>query len=218
MITREACKAYGIDLSRARVAVQGFGNVGSWAAKLLAQLGATVVAVSDVRGGILRERGLDLDQVLTHCKATGSVVDMKGPRAIDNEELLHLDVEILVPAALGGVITRDNADDIQARLIVEAANSPVTPRADEVLGARNIPVVPDILANAGGVTVSYFEWVQNLQQFNWSHEKVNRELEARMTRAWHAVYGHSREGKIPLRLAAYADALDKLAEATRQRF
>jgi glutamate dehydrogenase (NAD(P)+) len=218
IITQEACKAYGVDIKRARVAVQGFGNVGSWTALLISQLGAKVVAVSDVFGGIFKEDGLDIAKVTEHCKATGSVRGFKGAKDIDNEELLSLDVEVLIPAALGGAITRENVDSVQAKLIVEAANSPIVPQADESLRTRGVTVIPDILANAGGVTVSYFEWVQNLQQFHWSHEKVNQELEKRMLQAWKAVHTRSVEQRTSLRIAAYVEALDKVAQATRQRF
>lgn len=218
IITREACKAHGIDLNSARVAVQGFGNVGSWTAQLLFDMGVKIVAVSDVRGGILKEAGLDINKVNEHVRSTGSVVDFPGSITIHNEELLALDVEVLIPAALGGAITRDNVDEVKAKIIVEAANSPITPRADETLRSRNITVVPDILANAGGVTVSYFEWVQNLQQFQWSHQRVNEELERKMILAWKTVHSRSLEDRIPLRIAAYVEALHKVAEATRQRF
>jgi glutamate dehydrogenase (NAD(P)+) len=218
IITREACKAYGFDIRDARIAIQGFGNVGSWTARLLSQLGAKIVAVSDVSGAIYGEHGLDIDKVVEQVNALGSVVDMDGARTIDNQELLSLDVDILIPAALGGAITRNNVDGVKAKLIVEAANSPVTPRADEALRQRGTIVVPDILANAGGVTVSYFEWVQNLQQFHWSHERVNQELETKMVRAWDAVYQRSIEEKTPLRIAAFVEGLSKVAEATRQRF
>lgn len=218
IITLEACKAYGIDIKHARVAVQGFGNVGSWTARLLAQRGAKIVAVSDVNGGIFKEDGLDIEAVIEHVTKSGSVVDMSETRPCDNQELLTLDVDVLVPAALGGAITRDNVENVSAKLIVEAANSPVTPGADEALRARNIRVIPDILANAGGVTVSYFEWVQNLQQFRWSHEKVNAELEERMLKAWRNVHTRSVEEKTPLRIAAFTEALHQVAEATRHRF
>jgi glutamate dehydrogenase (NAD(P)+) len=218
IITREACKAYGLDLQRATVAVQGFGNVGSWTAVLLHELGAKVVAVSDVAGGIFDPKGLDIPKVVEHCKAAGGVTGFKDAKAIDNQELLALDVDVLIPAALGGAITHENVADVRAKLIVEAANSPITPPADDHLRARGANVVPDILANAGGVTVSYFEWVQNLQQFHWSHEKVNQELEQRMLHAWRAVHQRSVESRIPLRLAAFVDALEKVAQATRQRF
>ncbi|MCH7841112.1 MAG: glutamate dehydrogenase, partial [Planctomycetes bacterium] len=218
IIAREACQCFDIDIKQAKVAIQGFGNVGSWTGRLMARLGAKVVAVSDVNGGIFNEVGLDMERVVAHCQATGSVVDFSGAKSIDNEELLTLDVDILIPAALGGAITRDNAESIKARLIVEGANSPVTPRADEVLRRRGITVVPDILANAGGVTVSYFEWVQNLQQFRWNAERVNEELERKMVAAWRAVHNRTIEQHTPLRISAYMEALSKVAEATRQRF
>ncbi len=218
IITQEACKAYGLDIKRATVAIQGFGNVGSWTAVLIHELGAKVVAVSDVFGGIFDPKGLDIPKVVEHCKATGGLAGFKGAKAINNEELLALEVDVLIPAALGGAISHKNVDDVRAKLIVEAANSPITPRADEKLRSRGVQVVPDILANAGGVTVSYFEWVQNLQQFHWSHEKVNQELQTRMLRAWRAIHARSVEGRTSLRLAAFVDALDKVAQATRQRF
>ena len=218
IIAREACQCFDIDIKRAKVAIQGFGNVGSWTGRLMARLGAKVVAVSDVNGGIFNEVGLDMERVVAHCQATGTVAGFKGAKSIDNEELLTLDVDILIPAALGGAITRDNAESIKARLIVEGANSPVTPRADEVLSRRGTTVVPDILANAGGVTVSYFEWVQNLQQFRWSADRVNEELERKMVAAWRAVYNRTIDQHTPLRISAYMEALDKVAEATRQRF
>jgi len=218
IITREACQCLGIDIRKARVAIQGFGNVGSWTAKLIGQLGAKIVAVSDVHGGIFQPEGLNIDKVFEHFRATGSVCGLSGARAIDNAQLLTLDADVLIPAALGGAITRGNVDGIKAKLIVEAANSPVTPQADETLQARGVTVIPDILANAGGVTVSYFEWVQNLQQFRWGLQQVNEELERKMIHAWRAVHTRSMEEKTPLRLAAYVEALNKIAEATRQRF
>lgn len=218
IITREACKSLGIDLKKAKVAIQGFGNVGSWTAILLAELGAKIVAVSDVQGGIFKEDGLDIPSTLDHLKETGSVVGMPGARDLQPGELLTLDVDILIPAALGGVITRNNADQVQAKLIVEAANSPVTPRADEMLRSRGVTVAPDILVNAGGVTVSYFEWVQNLQQVRWELDHVNNELEKYMMKAWHQVHAVHADQKVPLRIAAYVVALERLAEATRQRY
>jgi glutamate dehydrogenase (NAD(P)+) len=218
IITREACRAFGVELMGAKIAVQGFGNVGSWAAKLLAEAGAKIVAVSDVHGGIWNERGLTIDRVLQHRNQTGSVNETAGTRAISNDELLTLDVDVLIPAALGGAITRHNADAVRAKLVIEAANSPVTPRGDEMLRARGIPVIPDILVNAGGVTVSYFEWVQNLQQFHWSLDEVNEQLEERMIRAWRAVYAEHEKSRLPMRIAAYVIALHRVAEATRQRF
>lgn len=218
IIAREACKAYGIDFKGASVAIQGFGNVGSWSARLFAEEGAKIVAVSDINGGIHNPNGFDMPALFEHVKATGSVVDFKGSKPITNDELLLLDVDMLVPAALGGVIHRENADLVQAKMVVEAANSPITPRADEMLRRRNVHVVPDILVNAGGVTVSYFEWVQNLQQFHWDLTTVNSELERRMIKAWRCVHAAQEDRKVPLRIAAYCVALTKLAEATRQRY
>ena len=218
IIAREACKAIGLPFQGATVAIQGFGNVGSWAAKLFAEEGAKIVAVSDVRGGIHNPRGLDVTALVAHVKQTGSVVGFAGASPVSNEDLLTLKVDMLVPAAMGGVIHRDNANAIDARLVVEAANSPITPRGDEVLRSRGIPVVPDILVNAGGVTVSYFEWVQNLQQFHWDLTTVNSELERRMMKAWKLVHAMHVERKVPLRIAAYCVAIEKVAEATRQRY
>lgn len=218
IITREACKAFKIDLKKSTVAVQGFGNVGSWASRFIHELGATITAVSDVKGGIFNERGLDIPKLVEHCKKTGSVVDFPGSRPISNDELLTLDVDILIPAALGGVIDRNNVSQVKARMIIEAGNSPITPRADETLRERNVIVVPDILTNAGGVTVSYFEWVQNLQQIRWEVDHVNAQLEKKMVSAWDSVYRVHTEQKLPLRIAAYVVSLGRVAEATRQRF
>ncbi len=217
VITREACKSYGVELNGARVAVQGFGNVGSWASRLIAQEGAKIVAVSDVNGGISCEAGLDMTKLGEHVASTGTVMDFAGSTKITNDELLSLNVDVLIPAALGGAITKDNVGDIKAKLIVEAANSPVTPAADEALRSRDVIVVPDILANGGGVTVSYFEWVQNLQQFNWTHQRVNEELEAKMVTAFGSVHERSVTGKTSLRIASYVEALDKVAKATELR-
>jgi len=217
IITREACNQLGIDIKTAKVAVQGFGNVGSWSAKLIAELGAKIVAVSDVHGAICDDRGLDIPKLIEHVRATGSVVDFGGTKAIANDALLAYPVDILIPAALGGAITKNNADTVNAKLVVEAANSPVTPEADELLRRRGARVLPDILVNGGGVTVSYFEWVQNLQQFRWTHEEVNRALEQKMVAAWKSVYACSEAHGVPLRIAAFTQALQSVAEATRQR-
>lgn len=218
IIAREACKAFQIDMKHTRVVVQGFGNVGSWTARLMAEQGAKIVAVSDVNGGIHNPNGLDIDKLVQFVAEQKTVVGFPGATDVDNDDLLLLDCDILVPAALGGVIHRNNADSIRAKLIVEAANSPVTPRADEMLRSRGKHVLPDILVNAGGVTVSYFEWVQNLQQFHWDLLTVNSELERRMVKAWKRVYQTATERNLTLRIAAYVVALEKVAEATRQRF
>ena len=213
----DAARDLGIELEGATVAVQGFGNVGSWFARLVLELGCRVVAVSDVKGGIHRAGGLDVDAVAEHVRESGSVVGAPDTESISNEELIELDVDVLVPAALDRVITERNADRVRARLIAEAANHPVSPAGDEILEANGKTVIPDILANAGGVTVSYFEWVQNIQQFRWEEEHVNTELKKTMSRGWEAVYARSQADGIPLRLAAFAIAVEKVDRADRLR-
>ena len=213
----EAAKDLGIDLDGATVAIQGFGNVGSWAARLMGETGARVVAVSDVRGGVHAGGGLDVQALFDHVRETGSVVGAPGTEEVSNEDLIELDVDVLIPAALGGVIDHRNADRIAARVVVEAANHPVTPAADDVLQDRGIAVVPDILVNAGGVTVSYLEWVQNIQRFRWDEDEVNQELRKKMTTAWKAVHSRSTVDGIPLRLAAFAIAVERVDRAARLR-
>ena len=216
-VAQEACRVKRLHLRGATVAVQGFGNAGGIAARLFHEQGAKIIAVSDSRGGIVNPRGLDPIKAIQHKEKHGSVVALPGTSRIRNEEVLELKCDILIPAALENVITAENAGRIKAKIIAEAANGPVTPMADDILHRKGVFVVPDILANAGGVTVSYFEWVQNLQQFHWNHRRVNRELERKMIRAWQTVYARSTEDRTPIRLAAYVEALHKLAEATRQR-
>jgi len=213
----EAARDYGIELAGATVAVQGFGNVGSWFARLAPELGCRVVAVSDVRGGVLRRDGLDVAALLEHERQTGSVVDAADTEPISNEDLLELDVDVLVPAALDRVIHSGNADRVRARIVVEAANHPVTPGADDVLHAAGVVVIPDILANAGGVTVSYFEWVQNIQQFRWDEEQVNTELAKRMRAGWATTYARATADEIPLRLAAFSIAVERVERADKLR-
>ena len=213
----EAARDLGVDLENATVAIQGFGNVGSWAARLVGELGCKVVAVSDVRGGIYAGDGLDVEAVLAHARENASVVDASGTEAITNEELLELDVDVLIPAALDRVITEENADRVKARIVVEAANHPVSPAGDAVLEGNGVVVIPDILANAGGVTVSYFEWAQNIQQFRWEEERVNQELRKAMASAWKAVHARAEREGIPLRLAAFATAVEKVEQADRLR-
>jgi len=213
----EAARDYGVELAGATVAVQGFGNVGSWFARLAPELGCRIVAVSDVRGGVMRSEGLDVGALLEHERETGSVVDAPDTEPISNEQLLELDVDVLVPAALDRVVHSGNADRIRARIVVEAANHPVTPGADEVLHAAGVVVIPDILANAGGVTVSYFEWVQNIQQFRWDEEQVNTELEKRMKAGWATTYARATADGIPLRLAAFSIAVERVERADKLR-
>jgi glutamate dehydrogenase (NAD(P)+) len=209
--------ALDIDLGGASVAVQGFGNVGSWFARLVGELGCRVVAVSDVQGGVYTPAGLDVPAVLAWSRESGSVVNAAGSETITNQELVELDVDVLVPAALDRVVTEENADRVKARILMEAANHPVTPAADDILHGNGKIVVPDILVNAGGVTVSYFEWVQNIQQFRWEEDHVNAELKKTMSRAWSNVHGRAQADGIPLRLAAFAIALEKCEYADRLR-
>jgi glutamate dehydrogenase (NAD(P)+) len=213
----EAARDLGIDLEDATVAVQGFGNVGSWAARLVGELGCRVVAVSDVRGGVYAADGIDVHAALARVRESGSVVDLPGTERITNAELLELEVDVLIPAALDRVVNEGNADRVKARVIMEGANHPITPAGDEILHERGIVVVPDILANAGGVTVSYFEWVQNIQQFRWEEDHVNEELRKVMAKSWKNVHGRSTVDGIPLRLAAFAIAVEKVEHADRLR-
>jgi glutamate dehydrogenase (NAD(P)+) len=195
-------------------AIQGFGNVGSWAARFLHERGGRVVAVSDVRGGVQKPAGLDVPGLLEHARQTRSVVDFPDSDPISNEALLLEDVDVLVPAALGGVITEANARDVRARLVLEAANGPTTPRADEILAERGITVLPDIYVNAGGVTVSYFEWAQNIQQFRWDEERVNAELHRHMVDAYATLAKVVRQRKVSFRTAAFIVAIGRVGRAT----
>ncbi len=213
----EAARELGLDLHGATVAIQGFGNVGSWTARLIGEIGCRVVAVSDVKGGTYRGDGLDVKAVYDHVRESGTVVDAPGTESITNPELLTLDVDVLIPAALDRVINESNAADVKAGVVVEAANHPVTPSGDAILQDRGRIVIPDILANAGGVTVSYFEWVQNIQQFRWDEDQVNRELHKTMSKAWKNVHARSTVDGIPLRLAAFAIAVEKVDWAARLR-
>jgi glutamate dehydrogenase (NAD(P)+) len=217
IVLEEVARDFGIDLQGATVAIQGFGNVGSWAARLIGDLGCVVVAVSDVRGGVYAREGLSVPALFDWAQETGSVVDAKGTEPISNDDLLELGVDVLVPAALDRVINEGNADRIKARIVLEAANHPVTPAADDILQHAGTMVVPDILVNAGGVTVSYFEWTQNIQQFSWDEERVNDELRKTMSRAWQSVHGRASLDGIPLRLAAFAIAVERVRRAVELR-
>lgn len=217
VITGRAAADLGLELEGATVAVQGFGNVGSWSAHFLQEMGAKVVAVSDVNGGVFLGDGLDVERLKTIVEAGGSVVEYEGAERIDNETLLTSDVDVLVPAALGEVIHGGNAADVRARLVVEGANAPTTPVADEVLFDRGITVVPDILANAGGVTVSYFEWVQNLQQFRWTADRVDTELTRIIGEAYDNVSRTAAERRTNMRTAAFVVAIERVAAAVKLR-
>jgi glutamate dehydrogenase (NAD(P)+) len=200
-----------------RVAVQGFGNVGSFLAKFLAEQGATVIAVSDSRGGISNEDGLDMAAVLAHKQETGALEGLRGSESITNEELLLLECDVLAPCALEQVITSANADQVKAKIIAEGANGPVTPAADEILDDRGVLILPDVLANAGGVVVSYFEWVQGLQEYFWKEDEINSKLRDITTRAFNETWRTTEERKTSMRLAAYGLAVRRVADATITR-
>jgi glutamate dehydrogenase (NAD(P)+) len=217
IVAREAARHLGMSLQGARVAIQGFGNVGSIAAVALHSQGCRIIAITDSRGGVYNEKGIDPQDLLRHKDQTGSVAGYRGSEAISNEEVLEVPCEILVPSALEGQITKDNAPRIKARMIVEGANGPTTPEADEILGDRKIFVVPDILANAGGVTVSYFEWVQDLQSFFWSEEEINERLERIMTRSFREVLAVSQEKKVNMRTGALVRGVGRVADALLTR-
>ncbi len=215
---REAARAMEIDLGHATAAIQGFGNAGMHAHRLLKSMfGTKVVAVSDSKGGIFSESGLDVDDVSEHKLQTGSVVGFPGTRPISNEELLELKVDVLLPSALENVITQDNASRVQAKIIAELANGPTTPEADHILHQRGLFVIPDFLCNAGGVTVSYFEQVQNLNMDRWTLEDIHRKLDERMTTAFHSVYDLRQKHRAHTRLAAYLLAISRVAEACELR-
>jgi len=215
---REAAKHLNMDLSKATVVVQGYGNAGSYGAILMKQMiGAKTVAVSDTRGGIFNANGLDPQAVLEHKQKTSSVVGFPGAESISNEELLELDVDVLLPSALESVITGANAGRVKARVVGELANGPTTPEADEILYENNVFVIPDFLCNAGGVTVSYFEWVQNVAGYYWEVEEVHARLDKKMTTAFHEVLKASLEHKVNMRVAAYMVAVSRVAEAMKLR-
>ncbi len=215
---REAASEVGVDLSKAAVAIQGYGNAGYYAAKLAKELfGARVVAVSDSKGGIHNAKGLDPEAVQAHKKKTGSVVGFAKAEPISNEALLELKVDVLCPSALENVITAANAARIRCKILAELANGPTTPEADAVLYKKGIHVLPDFLCNAGGVTVSYFEMVQNRALYYWSEEEVHEKLDKKMTQAYHSVLYASREKKINMRHAAYVVAVGRVVEAVKLR-
>ena len=210
---REAAKEYGLELKGASIAVQGYGNVGFNAAKILHDWGAKIVAVSDSKGGIINRNGLDPLKVMEHKKRTGSVINYEGAENITNEELLTLDVDFLIPAAIEGQITGKNADKIRAKVIVEGANGPTTPEADRILQEKNVKVIPDILANAGGVTVSYFEWVQNIQKFRWERDEILMRLDKRMVKSFKDTLEYSKRYETGMRMGALLLAVKRVAEA-----
>jgi glutamate dehydrogenase (NAD(P)+) len=217
IVCREALAAKGGSIAGSRFAIQGFGNVGSWAARLLHEAGGRVIAVSDRKGGILSPEGLDVAALSEHHENARTVVGFPGADRITNEELLTLECDVLIPAALGDVLSPELAREARAGMIVEGANGPTGPEADRVFRERGIEVVPDIFANAGGVTVSYFEWVQNIQQLRWSEERVNQELERTMVEAFGHLRRIAKDKGVALRTAAFILAIDRVAKATALR-
>ena len=217
IVLREFLKKLNMNGSNIKIAIQGFGNVGSHAALTAKEFGYKVVAVSDVEGGVYNPDGLEPEKVLEYSRKTGSVVGYPEAKTITNEELLALDVDVLIPAAIEGTIHRKNADNINAKIIIEGANGPVTPEADRILNEKGVVIVPDILANAGGVIVSYLEWNQNLHREIWTLEEVRAKLMARMTTAFNEVYSVFKEKEVTMREAAYIVALTRVVDALMDR-
>ena len=222
--TREGLKHLGLSLKGATVAIQGFGNVGSASARLLREAGAKIIAVSDISGGLFDPEGIDIPSLIAYIKKSKDKLlkGFKGPKFVSslkkaNEKLFGLKVDVLIPAALENQITSENAHRIRARMITEAANGPITPRADKILAKKKVFVIPDILANAGGVVVSYFEWVQDTQALFWKEKEVNTKLEEIMTEAFYDVLRTSKKHRVDMRMAAYMLAVSRVAEATRLR-
>ena len=218
---KAACERLGLSLDGARVAIQGYGNVGSATATLLDQMGCKIVAVSDISGGLYAPDGLNIPElnqhVANHPQRLIEGYTAPGVQAISNEELLALDVDILIPAALEGMIRADNAGNVQAKIVAELANGPTTPEADDILFDRGVQIIPDILANAGGVTVSYFEWVQDRQGYFWNERLVNGRLEEIMVDSFRDVVARAEEHKVNNRIGAYMLALDRVASVLSLR-
>ena len=213
-VAEEACRVKKMSLRGATVAIQGFGNAGAIAARLFAEKKAKIIAVSDSRGGVHNSRGIDPMKAVRYKERAGTVVGMPGTSRLSNEDLLELKCDILIPAALENVITLENADRVKAKIVAEAANGPTTPHADEILARKGVFLLPDILANAGGVTVSYFEWAQNLQGFFWEEKQVNAQLEVVMKRSFHDVFETAKKYRVHMRTAAYILAISRVADAT----
>ena len=217
IVAREAARYLGFELKGSRVAVQGFGNVGSIGAQLMAQQGAKIIAVTDWKGGVYNAKGLDIDQLIAHVRQHKTVSGYTGGESLGQKDVFKTDAEILIPAALEKQITAENVNDIKAKLIVEGANGPTTPEAHKVLHERGVFVVPDILANAGGVTTSYFEWVQDRHGYFWTEKEVNERLEAKMCEAFKTVLQTAEKYKVDMRAAAYVVAIGRVATVTKLR-
>jgi len=214
---REAAPQIGLTPAGSTFVVQGYGNVGSWAARILQQLGAKMIGTSDATGAIHSEEGIDADDLAAHIRDGGKLTEFPGTEVISPDDLLGIECDVLIPAALGGMIHEGNADRINTKMIIEGANSPTTPAADEILEAKGVLVIPDVMANAGGVVCSYFEWVQNLQHFRWSEREVNDKLGGVMRRAYRDVSARAKEERISLREGAYLVGIERVVEASRTR-
>jgi len=215
---REAAPQIGLPPAETTFTVQGYGNVGSWAARIMQQLGATMVGASDATGAIRSEKGIDANELARHIfDEGGKLTEFPGAEVISPDDLLAIPCDVLIPAALGGMIHEGNADRIECKMIVEGANSPTTPAADEILMDKGVLVIPDVMANAGGVIGSYFEWVQNLQHFQWSEREVNDKLGGIIRKAYRDVAGRAKEERIPLRESAYLLGVERVVEASRTR-
>ncbi len=214
---REAAPQIGLSPADTTFVVQGYGNVGSWAARILQQLGGTMVAVSDAHGAIRSDEGIDANELHDHISAGGQITEFEGVEAIDPDDLIAVPCDVFIPAALGGMIHEGNADRMDCKVLVEGANSPTTPAADQILRDKNVYVIPDVMANAGGVVASYFEWVQNLQHFSWEEREVNDKLGTIMRRSYRDVSKRAREEGLDLREAAYVVGIERVVEAARAR-
>jgi len=214
---RETAVEFDMDLSEATAVIQGFGNVGSFTAKFLHEAGCKVIAVSDVTGGLHDPSGLDITALADYVKENRVIEGFDQGKTLSNEDLLTTECDFLVPAALGGVIHKMNAESLNCGFVIEAANGPTTPPGDEILFKKKIPVIPDILTNAGGVTVSYFEWVQNLQQFRWEEDEVNSKLENKMVSAYSEVNSLRKDKEVSFRTAAFMVAIERVARSVELR-
>jgi glutamate dehydrogenase (NAD(P)+) len=214
---REAAPSLGLSPASTKFVVQGFGNVGSWGARIMQQLGSQMVAVSDANGAIKSDKGIDAVALHEHISGGGKITEFKDVEEIDPEDLIEVPCDVFIPAALGGMIREDNADRMNCKVIVEGANSPTTPAADEILRGKDVYIIPDVMANAGGVVVSYFEWVQNLQHFRWDERDVNDKLATMMRKAYRDVSSRAKEEGIDLREAAYLVGIERVVDAARTR-
>jgi glutamate dehydrogenase (NAD(P)+) len=217
LTTRHACRDHGVMLKDGKVVIQGFGNVGSWVASYLHEGGAKIIAVADADGAVRNDKGLDVYALLKWTRENKSVNGFPGGDSFPKDKIFSIPCDILIPAAMNGVITEANVNEINAKLVVEGANNPINPHADHILAEKKIPVVPDILANAGGVTVSYFEWTQNLQQFYWEEKEVQQKLENVMDKAYLEVSDMARKRSVNMRTAAFMVAIQRVYEAVQLR-